>query len=204
MFVPLRKAVELTGLHPNTLRKYADNGTINSCRLPNGNRLWEVEELPGQKPVKASVVCYCRVSSIKQNDDLARQVASMRTQFPNADIIRDVGSGLNFRKKGLCSLLDRLLEGDRITLIVAHRDRLCRFGFDMLDYMVKRNGGEIVVLDKPDTSPQSELVQDVLSILHVFSCRVPGLRRYRDSIQKDTSLADERPVQDAQEVDGDV
>lgn len=194
MFVPLRKAVELTGLHPNTLRKYADNGTVKSTRLPCGNRLFDTESLPGQKSKRAATVCYCRVSSTKQKDDLARQIAYMRDNFPNSDIIQDIGSGLNFKRKGLVSILDRLLQGDRITLIVAHRDRLCRFGFEIIDHMVKHNGGEIVVLNKTNTSPQSELVQDILSIIHVFSCRIHGLRRYHNDIKEDKTLTNKTTV----------
>jgi len=188
MFVPLRKAVELTGLHPNTLRKYADQNKIKAVRTPCGNRLFDTDSLPGQQAQRSATVCYCRVSSTKQKSGLARQVVELRTQFPQADIIQDVGSELNFKRKGLRSLLDRLLQGDRITLIVARRDRLCRFGFELLEYLVTKNGGEIMVLDQPETSPQSELVQDLLSIILEFSRRVPGLHRYYDDIKKDTTV----------------
>lgn len=188
MYIPLRKAVELTGLHPNTLRKYADNGKVEHYKNEAGQRLYKVESLPGQRPQAAGVVCYCRVSSAKQKDGLARQVAYMRTQFPDADIVTDIGSGLNYKRKGLKALLERLIKGDRITLIVAHRDRLCRFGFELIEFLVQQNGGEIVVLDQPDTSPESELVQDILSIIHVFSCRIHGLCKYYNSIKEDKNL----------------
>lgn len=194
MLVPLRKAVLLTGLSANTLRKYADNGTIKAVK-PNGRtRLFDVTDLHNLKGVpdgRPSVVCYCRVSSPKQKDDLARQVASMRQRFPQADIVQDIGSGLNFKRKGLRSVLQRLLQGDKFTLIVAHRDRLCRFGFDLVSYLFEQNGGEIVVLDNPEASPERELTEDLLAILHVFSCRMHGLRRYADQIKADKDLSDE-------------
>ena len=193
MLVPLRKAVILTGLSANTLRKYADNGTIKATK-PNGRtRLFDVTDLHNLRGVSdehPSVVCYCRVSSAKQKNDLARQVAFMRQQFPNAEIIQDVGSGLNFKRKGLQSILQRLLQGNKFTLIVAHRDRLCRFGFDLISYLFEQNGGEIMVLDNTEVSPQSELTEDLLSILHVFSCRMHGLRRYESQIKEDKDLSD--------------
>lgn len=189
MLVPLRKAVELTGLHPNTLRKYADNGTIEAKRVGR-QRLFEVRSLKKLES-KSSVVCYTRVSSAKQRDDLARQVAYMREQFPRAEIIKDVGSGLNFKRKGLQSILDRCLQGDTITLIVAHRDRLCRFGFEAIEYLIEKNGGEVLVLNGDTGSAEQELTEDLLEILHVFSCRMHGLRRYSKQIKEDSHLSEE-------------
>lgn len=192
MLVPLRKAIELTGLSANTLRKYADNGTIKMQRIGKGQRLFDVSDLLARKGEANGkpVVCYCRVSSQKQKDDLARQVVFMREQFPNADIVQDIGSGLNYKRKGLQSVLQRLLQGDKLTLVVAHRDRLCRFGFELIQFLVEQNGGEIVVLDKSEVSPQRELTEDLLAILHVFSCRMHGLRRYTNQIKEDKDLSD--------------
>ena len=76
--------------------------------------------------------------------------------------------------------------------MVAHQDRLARFGFELIEWLAKQNGGEIVVLDESSCSPEQELTQDILSILHTFSCRLSGLRKYRDKIEKDKSLSDKR------------
>ena len=193
MLVPLRKAVQLTGLSPNTLRKYADNGTIKASK-PNGKtRLFDVSDLHnlrGTDDQLPSVVCYCRVSSAKQKDDLTKQVAFMRQNYPQAEIIQDVGSGLNFKRKGLQTILQRLMQGHKFTLIVAHRDRLARFGFQLFEFMFQQNGGEIMVLDKLEVSPQQELTEDLLAILHVFSCRMHGLRKYETQIKEDKDLSD--------------
>lgn len=194
MLVPLRKAISLTGLSANTLRKYADNGTIRAERIgEKRQRLFDVSDLLSVNKVDDKgkpVVCYCRVSSGKQKDDLARQVAYMRQQFEDADIVQDVGSGLNFKRKGLQSILRRIMQGDKFTLIVAHRDRLCRFGIELFQFMLEQNGGELMVLDKSEVSPQQELTEDLLAILHVFSCRMHGLRRYENQIKKDKNLSD--------------
>jgi len=186
-YVPLREAVKRLGLHKNTLRKYADNGIIPSIRNPAGQRMFDVEAYLGASAGSATI-CYCRVSSPKQRDDLARQVAYMQSLYPRAEIVKDIGSGLNFKRKGLRSLLDRLLKGDKLTIVVACKDRLCRFGFELIQYLVEQNGGNIVVLDQTVYCPQSELTQDLLSIIHVFSCRMHGLRKYSKKIKEDTDL----------------
>ena len=186
-WVPLREAKAILGISSNSLRKYADEGRIKTFRTPAGQRRFDVDSYVG-KESNSSVVCYCRVSSSKQKDDLARQVVYMRESYPQAEIIQDVGSGLNFKRKGLLSLLGRLSRGDKLTIVVAHRDRLARFGFELFEYLAKQNGGEILVLNRTDLSPQRELVDDLLAIITVFSCRVQGLRRYHSKIKEDSDL----------------
>ena len=215
-YVPLRKAVEKLGLHPNTLRKYADEGKIQVIKNEAGQRLYDVESyirgaanasrssrVPGVSPGNAtSVICYCRVNSSKQKDDLQRQVAYMQSIYPEAEIIKDVGSGLNFKRKGLRSILDRLLQGDKLKIIVACRDRLCRFGFELIQYMVEQNGGEIVVQGETVHCPQTELTTDLLSIIHVFSCRMHGLRKYSKKIKEDQDIPKLNTKESNQKMDG--
>ena len=112
----------------------------------------------------------------------------MYSVYPDAEIIKDIGSGLNFKRKGLRTILDRLLRGDKLKIVVACRDRLCRFGFELVQYLVEQNGGEIVVLDQTIYCPESEMVADILSIIHVFSCRMHGLRKYSKKIQEDQDI----------------
>jgi predicted site-specific integrase-resolvase len=193
-YIPLRKAVEFLGLHPHTLRKYADEGKIKSIKNEAGQRLYDVESYQ-RGATRAAIVCYCRVSSTKQRDDLLRQVEFMQQQYPGAEIIKDIGSGLNFKRKGLQALLVRLMRGDKLTLVVACRDRLCRFGFELFEFMVEQNGGEIMVLDRKVHCPETELTDDVLAILlfetlreHVLCCRRHGLRSYSKKIKEDPSI----------------
>jgi len=191
-YVPLRKAVEKLGLHPNTLRRYANEGKIQIIKNEAGQRLYNVEAYI-RGAANASLICYCRVSSSKQKDDLQRQIRYMQSLYPEAEIIKDIGSGLNFKRKGLRSILDRLLQGDKLKIVVACRDRLCRFGFELIQYMVEQNGGEIVVQDETVHCPQTELTSDLLSIIHVFSCRMHGLRKYSKKIKEDKDLPQPDP-----------
>ena len=112
----------------------------------------------------------------------------MRKQHPKAEIVQDIGSGLNFKRKGLQALLVRLMRPDQLQIVVACRDRLCRFGFELFEFMVKQNGGEILVLSNPAYSPETELTADILAILHVFSCRMHGLKSYSQKIKEDPNI----------------
>ena len=188
VYLPSRKAAELLGLHPQTLRRYAAQGRIPFYRNSGGQRLYDVDAFLRGK-AEPETVCYCRVSAAKQRGDLQRQVAQMRELYPGAQVVTDVAGGLNWKRKGLLAILERLHRGDKLTLVVAHRDRLARFGFELIQWLVEQNGGSVLVLNQPDASPGSELTEDLLSILHTFSCRMHGLRRYRTAIAEDKSLS---------------
>ena len=198
-YLPSRKAAALLGLHPNTLRTYADQGKIPYYRNAAAQRLYDVEAyLRGS--TAAETVCYCRVSSAKQRDDLQRQVDFMRERYPDARVVAVGGGGLNFRRKGLVSILEQLHRGDKLRIVVAHRDRLARFGFELIKWMAEQNSGEIMVLGNTDCGPEQELTEDILAILHTFSCRLHGLRRYRNAIQADTGLSEGGAAADAESV----
>ena len=190
-YVASRKAAALLGLHPQTLRRYANEGKIPHYRNSDGQRLYDVDAyLRGA--ISPQVICYCRVSSAKQRGDLNRQVAQMRERYPNAEIVTDVAGGLNWQRRGLLSILERLRRGDKLELVVAHRDRLARFGFELIEWLVEQNGGSIVVLNQSDASPESELTEDLLAVLNAFppeADRMHGLRRYRSAIAQDTGLS---------------
>ena len=187
-YLPSRKAAAQLGLHPQTLRRYARQGKIPFYRNSGGQRLYDVDAfLRGE--ADPETVCYCRVSSAKQRGDLQRQVAHMRELFPEAQVVTDVAGGLNWRRKGFISILERLHRGDKLQIVVAHRNRLARFGFELIQWLVEQNGGEVLVLNQPDASPESELTEDLLAILHTFSCRMHGLRRYRTAIAEDEGLS---------------
>jgi len=182
-YLPSREAGKILGLHPNTLRRYANNGTIESFRTESGQRRYNVAAYLGLQK-QTTTICYCRVSSPKQRDDLDRQVEFMRSRYPNAKIVKDIGSGLNYKRKGLKSLLERAMQGDKLEIVVAHKDRLVRFGFELIEWLVQQNGGKIVVLKQTNLSPEQELTNDLLSIRNKFSCQMHGLRNYQSQVRQ--------------------
>ena len=112
----------------------------------------------------------------------------MRKRYPDAEIVKDIGSGINFERKGLRSILERAMQGTVVTLVVAYRDRLARFGSQIIEFVLQQSGGQLVVLNEVSLSPEQELTTDLLTILHVFSCRLHGLRKYKTQIQEDPDL----------------
>jgi predicted site-specific integrase-resolvase len=182
-FHPSREAARILGVHPNSLRKWADNGEINCIRTKSGQRRYDVDSYIG-KSTTSTTICYCRVSSHKQRDDLERQVEFLRNQYPTAEFVRDIGSGLNFKRKGLKTILERAMSGTHITLVVAHRDRLARFGIDLIRQFIEQNGGKLVVLDETLLSPEQELTNDLLNIVHVFSARMHRRGNYKKQIHQ--------------------
>jgi predicted site-specific integrase-resolvase len=186
IYVTSKEASKLLGLHPNTLRHYADNGTIETYRTKSGQRRYNVEAYLGLQK-QSSTICYCRVSSPKQREDLKRQVQFMREQYPEAEVIKDIGNGLNYKHKGLKTLLGRAMRGEQLEIVVAHKDRLARFGFELIEWIIQQSSGRIVVLKQTNLSPEQELTNDLLSILHVFSCRMHELRNYKKQVRQDLS-----------------
>jgi predicted site-specific integrase-resolvase len=178
-----REAARILDVCPNSLRKWADNGEINCIRTKSGQRRYDVDSYIG-KSTSSTTICYCRVSSHKQRDDLERQVEFLRNQYPTAEFVKDIGSGLNFKRKGLKTILERAMSGTHITLVVAHRDRLARFGIDLIRQVIEQNGGKLVVLEETFLSPEQELTNDLLNIVHVFSTRMHGLRNYKKQIRQ--------------------
>ena len=191
-----------------TLRQWDKKGKIRSIRTPSNHRLYHKEDVhaivgiatpPTQERKKA---LYCRVSSKKQVDDLKRQEDFLREKFPDYQLVTDIGSGVNWKRKGLKTLLDQSNEGLLDEVVVAHRDRLCRFAFELIEYIFKSNGTKLVVLsEESNKSSEQELAEDLLSIVHIYSCRNMGRRRYKK--QKDKDLSEQETSTDTQTVDGD-
>jgi len=97
--------------------------------------------------------------------------------------ISDIGSGLNYKRKGLCKLIDLVCDGKIKAVVIAHKDRLVRFGFDHFYFLFQRFGTDILIMNQESLSPEEEMVQDLMSIVHCFSCRLYGLRSYKKVIR---------------------
>lgn len=188
-YVNTRTACKNLNVHPNTLRNWDRDGKVRTMRTPGGRRLYDLSSLSQSNRSK---IIYARVSSKGQSNDLDSQIQYLRTRYPNHELIQDIGSGLNFKRKGLTALLERLLSGDVEEVVIAHRDRLCRFGFELFLTIAEKFNTKIVVLDDAQQSPHDELVADLLSIVHVFSCRLYGLRKYSKKIKEDKDLSEQK------------
>ena len=183
----------LLHISPRTLFEWTHKGKISFVRTKGGHYRYPRKDLIAtEEKSDQTNFCYCRVSTRGQSDDLQRQVDFFRDRFPHHTIIKDIGSGLNFKRKGLQTILDTAIQGNLGEVVVTHKDRLCRFGFELLEGIFSKcSNGKIVVLDHKETSPQQELINDLLSIVTVFSSRLYGLRSHsikkkiKDTISKD-------------------
>ncbi|WP_457395425.1 IS607 family transposase [Thermostichus sp. MS-CIW-28] len=189
-YVKPREAADYFGVCLHTLRRWEQKGWIKAIRTPSGRaRRYDLDSYI-KVPRKAKrVVLYARVSSRGQKPDLERQIARLVSLYPGAEVVGEVGGGLDFKRPKFLALLERVRAGDVGTIVVAHRDRLCRFGFEFVEWYCRQYGCEILVLDDDHLSPQQELVEDILTILHCFSSQLYGLRKYRAAIEKDTDLS---------------
>lgn len=177
-----------------TLRLWDRSGKLKAKRTASGHRYYTDDDLLKalnleRKKVKTYNLIYGRVSSPKQKLDLERQISTLES-FALAKglvidlVIKDIGGGLNYTRPKFLDLMNRVEKRELKTLVIAHKDRLCRFGFDYFEHFFKNHGCELIVANSQSLSPQQELLEDLLAVVHTFSCRLYGLRKYQKKIIK--------------------
>jgi predicted site-specific integrase-resolvase len=182
------------GVTVHTLQRWDREGRLKARRAVNNRRYYLDGDLAialgQQKPeIQKRCVAYCRVSSSTQKADLANQRHTLE-QFCSArglaidEWIEEVGGGLNFNRKRFLSMLDGVTAGDIGTLVIAHQDRLARFGFPLIEHLCEVHQCELIVMNNQSLSPEQELTQDLMTILQCFSSRLSGLRNYRKTLKE--------------------
>lgn len=201
--VGIGKAAAALGVSISTLRRWEAEGKISPSRTEGGTRRYDLAvllpELAHPAPQKRRTIAYARVSSHDQKADLERQKQVLglycASQGWTHEVIADLGSGLNYRKKGLRRLLDAVMAGDVGRLVVTHKDRLLRFGAELVFAICEAKRVEVIILNQgEDASFEEDLAKDVLEIITVFSARLYGARS-----RKNARLLDgvQRAVKDA-------
>lgn len=196
MIKPKEMAKRL-GITVQTLQNWDNNGKLKAHRTPTNRRYYTEDQYQTytglQNNTKRLNVLYARVSTYGQKDDLQNQLVFIR-QYANAKGIiinqefTDIGSGLNYKRKKWNQLLNMVMQDKINQIFVTYQDRFIRFGFDWFDNLCEQHGTKIIVINNPHTSPDQELVSDLISIIHVFSCRLYGLRKYKNKLKNDDSL----------------
>lgn len=199
-FLSGKEASEILGVHQRTLHYWDKNNKIEVVRAPGGKRFYNVEKYLNSQKLnckqinkkeivcsnkknknKKIKICYARVSSQGQKDDLERQKKELKNKYPNYEIIEDIGSGINFSRRGLLKIIEMGIEGKIEELVVMHKDRLTRFGFELIEHIIKKySEGKIIIVEKKDKEeePEEEMVKDVLQIMNVFVAKMNGKRKY--------------------------
>ena len=200
------KAIKILNVHTRTLYNWEKKGWIETKRTKGGMRLYNVDKYLRNmgiinieneclnddeindlhKSKKRLNISYVRVSSTGQKDDLERQLEMVKKKYPKNKIIKDIGSGINLNRKGLRKIIDLAIEGKIKTLVVAYKDRLTRFGFELIEDLIKKySNGKIIVIEQKDVmEPEEELVKDVLQLMNVFVAKMNGLRKYKKRKEK--------------------
>ena len=207
-YISGKKASEILGVHQRTLHLWDKNNKIEVMRAPGGKRFYNVEKYLKEKGLickninqKGEIkctkleeidkieervkICYARVSSLGQKEDLERQKQVLKEKYPEYLLIEDIGSGINLTKRGLLKIIDLGISGKIEELVVVHKDRLARFGYDLIEYIIKKSNGKITIMnEKKEIEPEEEMVQDVLQIMNVFVAKMNGRRKYKNKDQK--------------------
>jgi predicted site-specific integrase-resolvase len=175
---------ELIGKTKQTLRNWDKNGTLKPAFVTDGgHRMYSQKQLNqvlGIEPQKRTVIGYCRVSSQKQKDDLERQIKYVKeymiAKCYQFEIITDIGSGINYNNKGLNKIIDMVTDRKVSKIVIFYKDRLVRFGFELIENICTKFGTEIEIIDNTEKPEEQELVEDLIQIVTVFSCRLQGKR----------------------------
>ena len=192
---------ELLGVSVKTLQRWDRDGILKANRTPTNRRYYTYDQYLQFKGIQTEndirdTVIYARVSTRNQKDDLQNQVEFSK-QFCNAkgiivnQCIEDFGSGLNYNRKKWNKLLDEVMENKIKTIVISNKDRFIRFGYDWFEKFCEKFNTKIIIVNNETLSPNEELVQDIISILHVFSCRLYGFRKYKNQIKEDEEIAKE-------------
>jgi len=200
MFMSARKTREILGVHSQTLYQWEKKGWIETVRDKNNYRMYNVNKYLQQRqknvcqtetpsydeaivPKERMKIVYARVSSLGQKNDLERQKRVLMNLYPNHFMVEDIGSGINMNRCGFRKMIDWIIEGKIEEVVVMHKDRLARFGYDLFEDLLRNySKGKIIVVEgTKDTEPEEELAKDVLQIMNIFVAKMNDLRKYESS-----------------------
>jgi len=196
------------------LAKWGDDGLVRIRRMDGGKRLYHSGDIDRKlgctepESDEKEKIIYARVSSSKQKGDLERQVKDLKENYPNHKVYRDIGSGLNYKRKNFEALLERVMQGTIGEIVVSYRDRLCRYGFELIESICRFNGTKILVHFKHETEgSESELSQDLMAVCNFFVAQNNGYREGKNKkrkIEKDEVNSDPILEGEVEQVDGDL
>ena len=185
--IQIGEAAKLRGVSIDTLRRWEKSGKIQAVRTEGGHRRYRVADLlKVDNPHFRYTVIYGRVSTPDKKEDLSRQIGVLKLYcqqygWESIYTLKDVGSGLNYKKRGLLKLIDLLQRNEGERLLITDKDRLLRFGSELIFALCENNGTEVIILNKPvEQEPEQELVEDVLAVITVMSARMYGKRSGRN------------------------
>ena len=190
---------ELLGVSVKTLQRWDREGILKANRTPTDRRYYTYDQYLKFKGIQTEndirdIVIYARVSTRNQKDDLKNQVEFLK-QFCNSkgmivnQCIEDIGSDLDYNRKKWNKLLEDIMENKVKTIVISNKDRFVRFGYDWFEKLCEKFNTQIIIVNNETFSPNKELVEDIVSILDMFSSELYGLRKYKNQIKGDEQIA---------------
>ena len=190
-----------------TLRNWDKKNILKPSHVTQGGTRYYSQEqlnhflgLKSEKQINKKIIGYCRVSSHKQKDDLERQIENVKTymyakgyQF---EIITDIGSGINYNKKGLNQIIDMVTNSEVEKIVVLYKDRLIRFGYELIENLCNKFGTIIEIIDNTEKTDEQELVEDLVQIVTVFSCRLQDKRANKAKKMIKELIEDDKDIKD--------
>ncbi|MBQ3423556.1 MAG: IS607 family transposase [Romboutsia sp.] len=190
-----------------TLRNWDKKNILKPSHVTQGGTRYYSQELlnhflglKSEKQINKKIIGYCRVSSHKQKDDIERQIENVKTymyakgyQF---EIITDIGSGINYNKKGLNQIINMVTNSEVEKIVVLYKDRLIRFGYELIENLCNKFGTAIEIIDNTEKTEQQKLVEDLVQIITVFSCRLQGKRATKAKKMIKELIEDDKDVKD--------
>jgi len=185
-YVPRKKVLEILGIHYQTLYNLVKRKEIESIKVGRVS-VYNLDKYIKDNNIlinNKEKICYCRVSSQKQKEDLERQINLMKELYPNHRIISDIGSGINFNRKGLQELINMAIKNQIDEVVIEYKDRLAHFGFELIENIIKtHSNGSIKILNTTEEkTPTEELTEDIIAIMDVYIAKVNGLRKYKKNL----------------------
>ena len=193
VFVKSKDATSYYNVSDSTLRKWAREKLIRTETTKGGHWRYWIEDKSQQSNTPqneqlSNYIIYTRVSSKKQSRNLDKQSIFLKSKFPNYTLITDIGSGINYNRKGFKTILEQLFQGNIKKVVVAHQDRFTRFGFDFFQWMFTQFGSVLETMEESDDKKSNDLTADLMEILTVFTARYYGKRKYNSNTEsKNTS-----------------
>ena len=183
-YVSTKEAMEVLGVCKKTLHGYDKKGKIDVLRTDGGWRRYNIKKYlkdnniihEKYNTIKKNII-YCRVSSHDRKDDLERQVNYLLSKYPNYEVIKDIGSGINFKRKGLKKIIDYGIKNELNELVLTYKDRLCRIGYELIEHILKEYSQTNIIFENTDfKTPTEEITEDLIEIITVYSSKLYGKR----------------------------
>jgi len=195
----------------STLTKWADQDKIRFRRINGHKRIYHIRDIEeklgcaeAETTENKKKVIYCRVSSSKQKEDLQRQISALKAKYPDHIVYKDIGSGLNYNRPRFKAVLDGIFSESIGEVVVSYKDRLCRYGFELVEFLCKQHGTKIVVENhiQGESDDKGELAEDLLAVCNFFVARNNGRRSHKG--KKNQIESQQMVEKDTDKLDGDV